>query len=406
MMAFSEDASDACLPEPNTSKAYLLYLHIPFCFALCPFCSFHKVKFEKPPAAAYFACLREEIERVGSRGYRFDEIYVGGGTPTVLPEELAATLELVRKQHVVGSISIETNPDHLAKDSVQSLGDAGVNRLSVGVQSFDDALLREMQRFDNYGSGDDIRTRLKNCGRHFDTLNVDMIFNFPHQTEHSLRRDLDIIVDDIGAEQVSYYPLMASDSTSDAMLERMGQVEYSRERGFYELIADRLLAAGYSRSSAWCFSRKPGLIDEYIVEREDYVGLGSGAFSYVGGKLFASTFLIPDYCELIHAGRTGVVRERQLTERDQQRYYLLMRLFGGEIDKAVAETRFDGGFEKGLWPELAALKSIGAIHDSGDRLKLTENGYYIWIVLMREFFAAINALREQLKGDGRQPARS
>ena len=113
------------------------------------------------------------------------------------------------------------------------------------------------------------------------------------------------------------------------------------------------LGNGYQRSSAWCFSRKAGMFDEYIVEHDEYLGLGSGAFSYLAGSLFASTFSIEHYLDLVDGGATGTVRRRDLSERDEMRYYLLIKLFGGTLDLAAAEARFDGRFQRTLWPELA-----------------------------------------------------
>ena len=112
---------------------------------------------------------------------------------------------------------METNPDDLENERVLALRDCGVNRLSVGVQSFDDRLLKEMQRYDKYGSSEQIRRRLKAAQGHFDTLNVDMIFNFPHQTDTSLATDLNILTNELGADQVSFYPLMSADATKKAM---------------------------------------------------------------------------------------------------------------------------------------------------------------------------------------------
>jgi coproporphyrinogen III oxidase-like Fe-S oxidoreductase len=277
------------------------------------------------------------------------------------------------------------------------LRDAGVNRLSVGVQSFDDKLLREMQRFDRYGSGRDIEQRLRRAEGSFDTLNVDMIFNIPDQSEESLRRDLQILTGEVGADQVSFYPLMTVNSTRKKMLQCMGSVDYSREKDFYSIVAAHMLAHGYVRTSAWCFSRKPGMFDEYIVERDEYVGLGSGSFSYLSGSLYASTFSINHYLRLLEAGKTGTFGRLDMTERDQMRYYLLMQLFSGSLDKAAAEERFDGRFQRRLWPELTTLQTIGAVSDKGVQLALTERGYYLWVMMMREFFTGVNNLRDQMR---------
>lgn len=396
-MKFTESLSGTCLPAPDTASQYMLYLHIPYCVVLCPFCSFHRVEFKRDPAQQYFHALRHEIELATNAGYRFGELYIGGGTPTVLPRDLIRTIDLVRELHPVQRISVETNPNDLTDDILRDLRDAGVKRLSVGVQSFDDGLLQEMQRFEKYGSGDQIRDRLQHAQGIFDTLNVDMIFNFPHQTEALLNRDLDILVGELGVDQVSFYPLMSANSTRKTMLHSVGRVDYARERNLYEIIAAHMLAHGYTRSSAWCFSRRSGMFDEYIVENEEYVGLGSGAFSYLQGSLFASTFSINHYLRLVDAGKTGTTGRRDISRREQMRYYLLMRLFGGSLDLAAADYRFDGEFQRTLWPELAVLRMTRAISDSGDTLTLTEYGNYLWVMMMREFFTGVNNLRDEMR---------
>ena len=277
------------------------------------------------------------------------------------------------------------------------LREFGVNRLSVGVQSFDNSLLAEMQRLGKYGSGEQIAAHLKHAHGRFDTLNIDMIFNFPHQTEESLLRDLEILIGEIGAEQVSWYPLMTSNSARRPMLQHIGRVDYSRERGLYELIVERMLRAGYLRNSAWCFSREKGLFDEYIVDHEEYVGLGSGSFSYLHGNLYASTFSINHYLNLVRAGKTGIVRKRAMSEREQMHYYLLMRLFSGSLDMLQAEQHFRGRFERVLWPELTALRLAGALHREDTRLRLTEKGFFLWVTMMREFFSGVSGLRDDMR---------
>jgi coproporphyrinogen III oxidase-like Fe-S oxidoreductase len=396
-MRFTAPPQAVPLPAPAPGRHYLLYLHVPYCVTLCPFCSFHRIRFEREDADSYFDCLREDIRRATAAGFRFDEVYVGGGTPTVLPDELFETLRLVRNLHPVDSVSVETNPDDLARDKVLALRDAGVDRLSVGVQSFDDTLLKEMQRYEKYGSGADIRRRLERARGSFPTLNVDMIFNFPHQDEGSIRRDLDILVDDLGADQVSWYPLMPAEGTKQSIRRHLGDLGYAREREMYELIAERMLSAGYRRNSAWCFSRSGGMADEYIADREEYLGLGSGAFSYLGGTLYSSTFSIPRYKARIGDGESGIERYRALSDREQKRYYLLMQLFGGSLDLAATEERFDGRFRRSLLREIALFETLGAVRESDEQLVLTEYGCYVWVVLMREFFAALNNLRDEMR---------
>ncbi|MGI9203751.1 MAG: coproporphyrinogen III oxidase family protein [Woeseiaceae bacterium] len=406
LMSFGSAPGEIQLPDPESGKHYLLYLHIPFCVVLCPFCSFHRVEFRQDRATQYFDALQQEIRSVSERGYRFGELYVGGGTPTVMPEALAETIELVSEEHPISTISIETNPHDLDAHKLRRLHNAGVKRLSVGVQSFDDELLKEMQRYEKYGSGDEIRDHLQSVGDMFDTLNVDMIFNFPHQTEAILEADLDILTSSLSVDQVSWYPLMTTASTSRPMARQIGQVDHSRERRFYEIIVCHMLAAGYKRSSAWCFSRRPGMFDEYIVEQEEYVGLGSGSFSYVDGSMYANTFSINNYLRLVSEGHPGTVQKRGLTSVEQMRYFLLMRMFGGQLDLDVAERRFAGQFGRVMWSDLAGLRAIGAIRKNSNELRLTEFGYYLWVILMREFFSGVNNFRDDMRHNiSREPHR-
>ena len=394
---FEPVSTTSGLPPADPSQSYMLYLHVPFCMVLCPFCSFHRVQFRENKAEQYFAALRQEIDLCVESGFRFSEAYFGGGTPTVLPDELAAIVRALRNEHGVGQISAETNPDDLDNSKLEHLAEVGINRLSVGVQSFDDDLLRQMERYDKYGSGEQIAGRLKKTNGSFDTLNVDMMFNFPKQTKASIRRDLAILTDEIGAEQVSWYPLMSSKETRKTMAKEIGKVDYGRERGLYHEIADHMLERGYHRSSAWCFSRGDGMIDEYITENIDYLGLGSGSFSLVDGTLYGSTFSINNYLQYVAEGHSGVTRQRRLGTRETMQYYLLVKLFSGSLDLDAADAYFGRSFYRGLYPELTGLRLIGAARKDGRTLRLTESGQYLWVMLMREFFASVNEFRERMR---------
>ena len=139
------------------------------------------------------------------------------------------------------------------------------------------------------------------------------------------------------------------------------------------------------------------MTDEYIVEHEEYVGLGSGAFSYLDGNLYASTFSLAQYRRMVNEGKTGTIFRQAMSEREQMRYYLLMLLFGGSLDLDAAEGRFDGRFRRKLRAELMALQSIGAVAEKDGRLSLTERGNYVWVMIMREFFSGVNRLRETMR---------
>ncbi len=387
--------SDGAIPPPPRLGHSYLYVHIPFCEALCPFCSFHRVLHCRPQATRYFAALRREIQLYHDAGFTFSGVYFGGGTPTIEPEELLETIALVRRCFAVREISVETNPHDLRAPLLTRLRVAGVTRLSVGVQSFDDALLREMGRLEKYGSGATTADRIRAAAGIFPTLNVDLIFNQPHQSIASLERDL-AIFQTLGAEQVSCYPLMRSPSGLPRLASAMGTPDRRRLRQGYEVI-NRRLAPTFTPTSAWCFTRHGGGSDEYIASAENYVGVGSGAFSYLDGTLYATTFSLGSYERQIARGLTGIVAQRALSADDRMRYALLVHLFGLRLDRAAAEAQHGPDFRQRMRGELFTLEWLGAATRDARGWRLTERGRYWLMLMMAEFFRSVNAYRDAMR---------
>ena len=206
--------SETMMPSANPGQKYMLYMHVPFCERLCPYCSFNRYPFREEVARPYFANMRKEMLMLKDLGYDFESIYVGGGTPTVMIDELCETLDMARDNFNIREVASETNPNHLTQPWLDKL-QGRVQRLSVGVQSFDDDLLKQMDRYEKYGSGDVILERIAEAEPYFDSLNVDMIFNFPSQTEDVLMADLEKIV------PVSYTHLVDDELARQPQGERM-----------------------------------------------------------------------------------------------------------------------------------------------------------------------------------------
>jgi coproporphyrinogen III oxidase-like Fe-S oxidoreductase len=391
-----EPCDGAPCPPPIPDPGTLLYLHIPFCEHLCPFCSFHRVRFEPDKARRYFHALRQEIRTLHGQGLNCNEVYVGGGTPTVMPEELAATLQLLRELFPIRRLSVETNPNHLREEVLTLLAQQGVNRLSVGIQSFDDALLKRMERYHAYGSGALNKERLLAAQGRIETLNVDMIFNLPHQSPASLEEDLRILVEDLGVDQVSYYPLMSAASTRRRMAQSMGAIGFERERDYYRTILARLRPV-YTPTSGWCFSRRPGMIDEYIVDRGEFAAAGSGSFSCLDGTVYSNTFSINRYMALAEQGCSPAVARKRLTRRERLRYALLMGLFGLRLSKRRLRESFGPRVLRELRGELLLLRALGAIREDKEQIRLTEQGMYYSVVAMRELFIGVNNFRDQMR---------
>jgi menaquinone C8-methyltransferase len=391
-MRFDEKEHPQIPPAGTNRSPNLLYMHVPFCEKLCPYCSFNRIVFEEDLCRLYFAALRKEIRLYRDLGYGFGGIYVGGGTPTVMIDELVETLAVARECFDIREISVETNPNHLTEKNLLFLRDAQVNRLSVGVQSFNDDLLKRMDRYEKYGSGEAIAQRLKDLKGIFDTLNADMIFNFPSQNQDMLKRDLDILME-IEIDQVTFYPLMISDITRQQVMDALGKVSGRNEKRFYREIIHRLTPT-YRFSSAWCFSRKGTMIDEYIVDYDEYAGLGSGSIGYLNGTCYANTFHVPTYIDQVNRGQLPLMATRSFSLRDRVRYDFLMRLFGGSLNLKGLEEKYPGRLYRILWLDLALFSLIGAIRYTGEDYRLTDQGRYAWVIMMREFFTAVNNFRD------------
>ncbi|HMK33454.1 MAG TPA: coproporphyrinogen III oxidase family protein [Desulfomonilaceae bacterium] len=379
-------------PRPQTGKQYLLYVHIPFCEELCPYCSFNRFPLDRECAGEYFRALTEEIRMYKDLGFDFTSVYVGGGTPTVLPERMAELLLEMRQLFRIKEISLETNPNHMTDSIMRLLKDSGVNRLSVGVQSFDDGLLKQMERYHKYGSGSEIRDTLGKFMGMFDTLNVDMIFNFPTQTESMLEHDVQVIKE-IKTDQVTFYPLMVSDLTVKELAKRFGPLSYRQEKRFYECIVSGL-EDDYTFGTAWCFSRKKSMIDEYIVDYDEYVGAGSGSFGYVNGACYANTFSIPDYLQSIRQNTLPIFAKKNFSITEQIHYDFMMKLFGTSLDVTRAEEKFQGRFTKALRKEIPLFRLVQALENDNGTVKLTRKGRYLWVIMMREFFTGVNNFRD------------
>jgi len=387
-----DDGGKPHLAPGDIKKSRLLYIHIPFCEKLCPYCSFHRVVFDESLCRDYFDALRKEIVLYKKRGYDFSGVYVGGGTPTIVMNELEETLNLANQCFSLREISVETNPNHLTDKNMAAMKRIGVNRLSVGIQSFDDSLLKSMDRYEKYGSGDVIAERLSQALGHFETLNADMMFNFPSQTLNALDRDIDILMN-IGVDQVTYYPLMVSDTTRDAVAKTLGRVDFRKEEQFYHRIVERLVPQ-YRFSSAWCFSKKATMIDEYIVEYDEYAGLGSGSIGYLNGICYANTFNIPEYIVQANRDIMPVMAFRVFSLRDRMRYDFLMKLFGMKLNVPALRERYGGVCYRMLWPDILAFSLTGGLRYRDPCFYLTKRGCYMWVIMMREFFIAVNNFRD------------
>lgn len=395
------------MPAPEPGQKYMLYMHVPFCERLCPYCSFNRYAFRAEIAGPYFDNMRKEMLMLKDLGYDIESIYVGGGTPTVMIDELCETLDLARDTFDIKEVASETNPNHLARPYLEKMK-GRIQRLSVGVQSFDDALLKQMDRYEKYGSGDEIMERIAEALPYFESLNVDMIFNFPSQTEEALFRDLEKIVE-CGARQTTFSPLYVSNATMRQMCSTLGEMDYDREFRYYRIL-DGVLADGdnpfFKRETIWTFTRLSEngeedhalLIDEYQTSYVAYPAIGSGSITHLDGCLYVNTFSLDEYNDAIASGRMSIMGKTRLSKGDLMRYHFLLNLYRLRLDKKQFKEEFGCSVELGLPMEMAFMHANRAFEvDNAEELTLSRAGRYLVLIMYRQFLSGMNNLREQAR---------
>ena len=394
-------------PAPKENLKYMLYLHVPFCQVLCPYCSFNRYVFKEDVARTYFKNLRKEMLMLKARGWDFETLYFGGGTPTVLLDELCKTIDLARENFHIKEVGVETNPNHLVQPWLNELH-GRVQRLSVGVQSFNNTLLTQMDRYNKYGSGEEIFERIGIASSYFDSVNVDMIFNFPGQTEDVLFNDLEKIVE-CGARQTTFSPLYVSDATAKKMQQVLGKMDYNREFRFYKII-DGVLTGGqtpfFSRDTVWTFNRLNAqgkhdhnlYAEELQVAYNEYPGIGSGSITHLSGALYVNTFSLQEYNDAIEDGHMSIMGKCQMSKRDLMRYYFLLHLYQLHLDKNQFKEEFGISVEAGLPVEMAYFRTHAGFEvDNANELTLTTRGRYMILILYRQFLSGMNNLRDQAR---------
>jgi len=372
-------------------KGLPLYIHVPFCRKLCPFCCFNRYLFKEDLARNYFLYLKRELDMYLERGFSFSSFYIGGGTPTVLMDELMDFIGYLNQKCSVNEISLETTPAELTDNNIRRLKEAGIKRLSAGVQSFNDEYLKAMGR--TLCTAEESKKRLVKAQGQFTTLNIDLIFNFPFQNLDNFRKDVETFKE-LGIDQVTFYPLMPSPHKKDALEKKFNKVDFSREKQYYDVILAEVYRRGYIASTVWCFSTGNQMIDEYIVDSADYAAIGSGSVSLMNGNFLVNTFSLGNYTKMLSSGSFPVILSRTLTLKEYARYYFLTKLFGLKINKRAFSQQFGSEIQDLLKTELAVLKIANIVKETDGEIKVTPEGMFTISVMMREFFASLNTLRE------------
>jgi menaquinone C8-methyltransferase len=339
-----------------------LYVHIPFCRALCPFCPYNKVRYDAGLAADYGTALLHELEAyLGAGASPFTSLYVGGGTPTLCP---GLVEEVSDRVTVTGERAIEVLPSHLTATMASRLLDAGFDAVSIGVQSFDPEVLRHLRR---PTSATQNRDAVAEAVGRFRCVDVDLLFDTAFDRPEVLLTDLAISFA-MGADQVSTYPLMRFGYTPFGKRRHQPRLEHRLLRQASDLATQH----GYERRSVWTFNRVDGPTYSSIT-RPAYLGIGAGAATSAGTWFLVDHFGLAPYLAAVRSGRLPIARLARLSPIAAGAYRSFWQLYTGGIPTGFAAA--GPGGQRLLAAASRVGRAAGWLEPTTDGLGLTARGY-------------------------------
>ena len=376
-------------PINYSNNVDMLYVHIPFCRSLCPFCSFNRQLHDTKLEDLYFSLLEKEAQIYYNNGYKFNTMYIGGGTPTVNFDHLISFIEFIKDIYPIREISIESTYRELDEDKIDTLYKLGVNRISIGIQTFDKNLSKNIGRA--WQNKEDALEIIKIANEKIKTLNIDLIFNFPSQTFEQFSTDLDILLEN-KVKQITAYPLMPS-----IYSQLFKNIDRKRERQFYNILIEKMYAYKYIPSTPWCFSRNNiELIDEYITKFDYYIGIGTSSISYINENFYINTFSIEKYARLINNNKLPAIMKKSIPIKSSMELFLLNKLFALGFKKDDFIRKYNKDVNE-LNYILYPLKLLGYVKDDKDRIILNKKAFYLLSSSMRAFLSVLDTLRERFR---------
>jgi oxygen-independent coproporphyrinogen-3 oxidase len=358
------------------------YVHVPFCAHHCGYCDFAVAAGVDHLVDDYLDALAAEMARL-ERPCPVQTLFLGGGTPTHLaPRQLERLLAGVLRWlplEAGGEFSVEANPDTLAADKVHVLAEHGVNRVSLGVQSFHPHLLRTLERSHDPACVPVAVDRVRHC---IEAVSLDLIFGVPGQSLEQWRADLEQALS-LGPDHVSTYGLTYEKGTPLWKQRDRGQLvplDESSERAQYELAMDTLEAAGLEHYEISNFAR-PGRRSRHnqvYWANEAYFGFGLGAARYVRGRREVNTRALPGYIASALRGESVTQQSEELPPDERARETMavqLRRCDGIDRPAFLRQTGFE--LDRVASAALPALVELGLLADDGRRLALTRQGKFV-----------------------------
>ena len=311
-------------------KIKALYIHIPFCEHLCDYCDFTKVQYFSLFARPYIDELKKELDSYDIPVDELETVYIGGGTPTSLEDDLfLKLLEIVEPYiHNVKEYTVEANPESLTLNKLKMMKEHGVNRLSIGVETTNDEILKAINRHHTYK---DVKTAILNAKKvGLDNLNVDLILGLPGSSLVQIKDDLDNLMT-LDVQHISCYSLTVHPNTI-FYLKGIPEPLDDESRNYYDLVNGYFLEHGFEHYevSNWCKKGHESQHNLVYWNNQRYYGVGLGASGYIDNFRYTNTKSINIYLKGLYryGGET-------LDENDEMQYQIMLNLrtkYGIDLD--------------------------------------------------------------------------
>ncbi|MEO7715788.1 MAG: radical SAM family heme chaperone HemW [Capsulimonas sp.] len=370
------------------------YVHIPFCVRKCAYCDFNSYSgYTDGTIRRYVDALTLEIERAPVQPQAVDTIFFGGGTPTAIPAtDEAALLRAVLDRLPVApdaEITTEANPGTMDVQHLEVLREAGFNRISFGVQSFDSNLLKTLDRIH---SADEAKNAVKAArAAGFDNVSIDLMFALPRQTKTQWRDTLDQAMA-LETEHISLYSLIVEEGTGFYTLRQKGRLPLPDEdtaAEMFQMAIDAAHAGGYEQYEISNFA-KPGRACSHNIHywrNDPYYGFGCGAVGYLDGKRLMNIKSPAKYCETIEeqGDLTYTCEELTAEETMAETMMLGLRLTGEGVDCRRYAEKFGVDPRVKFREDIAKFTKDGLLETVGDSLRLTPHGVFLANEVMMAF---------------------
>ena len=349
-----------------------LYVHIPFCRSICSFCPYCKVRYEKDLCDTYIDALLREIHMVGNQypgKKKTTSLYFGGGTPALAADRLKEVIDAVEAHFIITEgIGVELHPEDVRPQVLRKLKDAGVTRISIGIQSFQEKYQEILGRRP-VDAG-----RLKQALEEvpFETVSMDLIFALPGQTCEELTEDIETVFES-GANHAAVYPFIDFTFTSSTV-KAMSKKE---KRALLDEMTRRCLEKGYIRTSIWTFASEENAKYSSMT-RDNFLGFGTSATTLLKDQFKINTFSVEEYCRRVDEGKLPTSLTLRFTKHQRMVYWLFWTLYSTRLDSRDFERFFGVPLKKMYGAEMKLAELLGFLREENGVCTMTLKGAFYY----------------------------